>query len=196
MAPIDEASMKASMEFMRNYDVGLSAIRYPRDDVSDRFSDQPCPPFELGRARGLRVHDTPDVAILGFGILTLTAMDAAEATADEFTVDVYDARFAKPVDRELIKGLLERKIPIITIEDHGIHGGFGAAAVEAAADMGLDAGLIHRMALPDAWIYQGSRPGQLEEAGLDCNSVIETIKSCMKSQTTSPRTGEVVTSPR
>lgn len=196
MAPIDEASLKASMEFMRTYDDGLSAIRYPRDDVSDRFADKPCPPFELGRARGLRVHDNPDVAILGFGVMTLTAMDAAEATADEFTVDVYDARFAKPVDRDLIKGLLDRKIPIITIEDHGIHGGFGAAVVEAASEMNLDAGLVHRMALPDAWIYQGSRNGQLEEAGLDCNSVIETIKSCMKSKmTTSPRTGEVVTSP-
>ncbi|MBG84096.1 MAG: 1-deoxy-D-xylulose-5-phosphate synthase [Phycisphaerae bacterium] len=197
MAPIDEASLKASMEFMRTYDAGLSAIRYPRDDVSDRFADQPCPPFELGRARGLRVHDNPDVAILGFGVMTLTAMDAAEATAGECTVDVYDARFAKPVDRDLIKGLLERRIPIITIEDHGIHGGFGAAVVEAASEMNLDAGLVHRMALPDAWIYQGSRNGQLEEAGLDCNSVIETIKICMNSTTTtSARAGEVVTSPR
>lgn len=196
MAPIDEASLKASMEFMRTYDVGLSAIRYPRDDVSDRFADQPCPPFELGRARGLRVHDNPNLAILGFGVMTLTAIDAAEAVADEYTVDVYDGRFAKPVDRDLIKGLLERRIPIITIEDHGIHGGFGAAVVEAASEMNLDAGLVHRMALPDAWIYQGSRNGQLEEAGLDCDSVIESIKSCIKGQTMSPRAGQVVTSSR
>ena len=196
IAPIDEASLKACLEFMRNYDTGLSAVRYPRDDVSDRFTDQPCPPFELGRARGLRVHDSPDLAILGFGVMTLTAMDAAEAVADEFTVDVYDGRFAKPVDRDLIKGLLERQIPIITIEDHGIHGGFGAAVLEAASEMNLDAGLVHRMALPDAWIYQGSRNGQLEEAGLDCNSVIETIKSSIKSQTKSSRADQVVTSPR
>lgn len=196
MAPIDEASLKASMEFMRTYDAGLSAIRYPRDDVSDRFADQPCPPFELGRARGLRVHDNPNLAILGFGVMTLTAIDAAEAVADEYTVDVYDGRFAKPVDRDLIKGLLERRIPIITIEDHGIHGGFGAAVVEAASEMNLDAGLVHRMALPDAWIYQGSRNGQLEEAGLDCDSVIESIKSCIKGQTMSPRAGQVVTSSR
>ena len=196
IAPIDEASLKACLEFMRNYDTGLSAVRYPRDDVSDRFADQPCPPFELGRARGLRVHDAPDLAILGFGVMTLTAMDAAEAVADEFTVDVYDGRFAKPVDRDLIKGLLERQIPIITIEDHGIHGGFGAAVLEAASEMNLDAGLVHRMALPDAWIYQGSRNGQLEEAGLDCNSVIETIKSSIKSQKKSSRADQVVTSPR
>ena len=196
MAPIDEASLKASMEFMRTYDAGLSAIRYPRDDVSDRFADQPCPPFELGRARGLRVHDNPNLAILGFGVMTLTAIDAAEAVADEYTVDVYDGRFAKPVDRDLDQGLLERRIPIITIEDHGIHGGFGAAVVEAASEMNLDAGLVHRMALPDAWIYQGSRNGQLEEAGLDCDSVIESIKSCIKGQTMSPRAGQVVTSSR
>ena len=185
MAPIDEASLKASMEFMRTPTPASRCIRYPRDDVSDRFADQPCPPFELGRGRGLRVHDNPNLAILGFGVMTLTAIDAAEAVADEYTVDVYDGRFAKPVDRDLIKGLLERRIPIITIEDHGIHGGFGAAVVEAASEMNLDAGLVHRMALPDAWIYQGSRNGQLEEAGLDCDSVIESIKSCIKGQTMS-----------
>ncbi|MAT80501.1 MAG: 1-deoxy-D-xylulose-5-phosphate synthase [Phycisphaerae bacterium] len=179
VAAIDEPSLKASLEFMRTYDDGLSAVRYPRDDVSDRFTDQPCPPFELGRARGLRVHDNPDVAILGFGVMALTGMDAAERLEKEAVVDVYDARFAKPVDQDLIRGLLDRKIPIITIEDHGIHGGFGAAVIEAATDMGLDTSLIHRMALPDQWIYQGSRTGQLEEAGLDTDSVIQVIQNVL-----------------
>ncbi|MCH2152664.1 MAG: hypothetical protein MK089_04920, partial [Phycisphaerales bacterium] len=101
--------------------------------------------------------------------------------------------FAKPVDRELIRDLLEREIPIITIEDHGIHGGFGAAVVEAASEMNLNAGLIHRMALPDAWIYQGSRTGQLEEAGLDVDSVIEVIRQQLKSTNSSTRSTVVET---
>ncbi len=181
MAAMDEPSLVASLEFMRTYDQGLSAVRYPRDDVDQRFVDQPCPAFEIGRARGLRVHDSPDVAILGFGVMTLTAMDAAERiSADEGIVNVYDGRFAKPVDRELIRDLLEQNVPIITIEDHGIHGGFGAAVVEAASEMNLNAGLVHRMALPDNWIYQGSRTGQLEEAGLDPNSVLATIRAILR----------------
>ncbi|MCH2133067.1 MAG: 1-deoxy-D-xylulose-5-phosphate synthase [Phycisphaerales bacterium] len=182
VAAMDEPSLHAAMEFMRTYDTGLSAVRYPRDNVDDRFADQPCPAFELGRARGLRVHDAPDVAILGFGVMTLTAMDAVDRLGEEAIVNVYDARFAKPVDRELIRDLLERQIPIITIEDHGIHGGFGAAVVEAASEMKLDAGLVHRMALPDSWIYQGSRSGQLEEAGLDVDSVVEAIRAQLQAQ--------------
>ncbi|MDG2424818.1 MAG: 1-deoxy-D-xylulose-5-phosphate synthase [Phycisphaerales bacterium] len=196
IAPMDEASLRASLEFMRTYDEGLSAVRYPRDDVSDRFSNQPCPPFELGRARGLRVHDNPDIAILGFGVMALTGMDAAERLGKEAVVDVYDARFAKPVDKELIKGLLERKIPIITIEDHGIHGGFGAAVIEAATEMDLDTSLVHRMALPDAWIYQGSRTGQLEEAGLDLDSVVETIQTCLQKTTKASPAAQAVATHR
>ncbi|MEE2907322.1 MAG: 1-deoxy-D-xylulose-5-phosphate synthase [Planctomycetota bacterium] len=196
MAAMDEASLCASLEFMRAYDAGLSAVRYPREDVSDRFSDQPCPPFELGRARALRVHDNPDVAILGFGVMSLTAMEATERIGTEAIVDVYDARFAKPVDCDLLRGLLERKIPIITIEDHGIHGGFGAAVIEAATEMGLDTSLVHRMALPDSWIYQGSRTGQLEEAGLDVDSVVEAVHACLRKGDHKPQLAQVVTSHR
>ncbi|MEM9839576.1 MAG: hypothetical protein AAF830_10550, partial [Pseudomonadota bacterium] len=57
-AAIDEPSLRAALEFMRDYDSGLSAVRYPRDDVSDRFGD--APPFELGKARCL----TPGLACI------------------------------------------------------------------------------------------------------------------------------------
>ena len=194
MAAMDEPSLNAGLEFMRTYDTGLSAIRYPRDDVDARFADQACPAFELGRARALRVHDNPDIAILGFGVMTLTAMDAVDRIGSEAIINVYDGRFAKPVDRELIRDLLEREIPIITIEEHGVHGGFGAAVIEAASDMKLNAGMVHRMALPDAWIYQGSRTGQLEEAGLDVESLIEVVRTQLKSfnPTSSPTVVQTV----
>ena len=128
--------------------------------------------------------------------MALTGMDAAERLGKEAVVDVYDARFAKPVDKELIKGLLERKIPIITIEDHGIHGGFGAAVIEAATEMDMDTSLVHRMALPDAWIYQGSRTGQLEEAGLDLDSVVETIQTCLQKTTKASPAAQAVATHR
>ena len=94
----------------------------------------------------------------------------------EVRVSLYDARFAKPVDTDLILRLLEAKIPIVTVEDHGIHGGFGAAVIEAASELNLDAGLVTRLALPDAWIYQDSRSAQLKEAGIDTASIASTLR--------------------
>ncbi|MEO1128133.1 MAG: 1-deoxy-D-xylulose-5-phosphate synthase [Planctomycetota bacterium] len=178
MAAIDEPSLRASLEFMRTYEDGISSIRYPRDNASDRFGA--CPPFELGKARALVEFDTPDVAVLAFGVPALTAMEALDLLGPEHRVSVYDARFAKPVDVELIQSLLERRIPIVTIEDHGPHGGFGAAVVEAASDLRLDAGLITRLSLPDEWVYQDSRTSQLAEVGLDAAGVARAIREAYR----------------
>jgi 1-deoxy-D-xylulose-5-phosphate synthase len=183
MAAMDEPSLRASLEFMRGYDKGLSAVRYPRDKVSDKFADQPCPAFELGKARRLTAampdEETPDAAILAFGTLAVTALEAAQSLAGEPTVEVYDARFAKPVDRGLIRSLLERRVPIVTVEDHGVTGGFGSAVLEAAAEMGLDASQIARLGLPDAWVYQDSRAKQLAQVGLDAPGIARAIRTLL-----------------
>ena len=172
----DEPSMKAALEFMRTYDSGLSACRWPRDNCSDKLARfGACPPFELGKARPLIRHDSPEVAVLAFGTMTISAIEAIDTLGGDVKAELYDARFAKPVDTGLIRSLLERRIPIITIEDHGIHGGFGAAVIEAASEMGLDAGLVTRMALPDSWVYQDSRKQQLAEVGLDVPTIARTI---------------------
>lgn len=177
MAAIDEPSLLAAMEFMRTYEDGLSSVRYPRDLVSPRLSERGCPPFELGKARRLNPEVTePDVAVLAFGTPAIAALDAAEALAGEYRVAVYDARFAKPVDEGLIRTLLESRIPVITVEDHSIIGGFGSAVLEAAQEMGLDASRVTRLGLPDAWVYQDSRAKQLAEVGLDSAGIARAIR--------------------
>ena len=179
MAAIDEPSLKAAMELMRGYDSGLSVVRYPRDNVSDRVTrllGEDCPAFEIGKARALIEHEEPDVAVLAYGVMGMNALEAVDLLGPEHRVSVYDARFAKPVDTELISRLLSRRIPIVTIEDHGPRGGFGAAVVEAASEMGLDAGLIRRLSLPDAWVLQDSRSAQLEEVGLDAPGIARSIR--------------------
>lgn len=182
LAPMDEPSLQAGLEFMRNYDKGLSAIRYPRDDVSQRFAKE-CPPFELGKARALVQHESPDIAILGYGVMAINAVEAMEHLNghSEYKVNVYDARFAKPVDIELIRSLLQRNIPIITVEDHSINGGFGTCVLEAAANANLDTRLITRLGLPETWIYQGSRGEQLIEAGLDAPSIARVVREVIDS---------------
>ncbi|MFI4896439.1 MAG: 1-deoxy-D-xylulose-5-phosphate synthase [Phycisphaerales bacterium JB059] len=182
MAPIDEASLRASMELMRTYEAGLSATRYPRDTVSDRLSDRPCPAFEIGRARLLTPEfadldaNRPDVAVLGFGTPAIDALEAAEGLGDEYRVAVWDARFAKPVDAGLVEALLSREIPLVTVEDHSVVGGFGSAVLEAAQERGLDASLVTRLGLPDTWILQDARASQLREAGIDAPGIARAIR--------------------
>lgn len=178
MAAMDEPSLLAALEFMRNYNDGVSAVRYPRDSVSEIFISQICPPFEIGKARALIEHERPDIAVLGYGVMAIEAMQALQLLNGhgEYKANVYDARFAKPVDAALIRSLLSRNVPIITIEDHAITGGFGAAVVEAALEMGLDARFITKLGLPEHWIYQGERNEQLEEVGLDAASIARTIR--------------------
>jgi 1-deoxy-D-xylulose-5-phosphate synthase len=178
-AAMDEPSLRAALEFMRTCDDGPSAVRYPRDSVSDLFTSRPCPPFELGRARALVEHESPDAAILAYGVTAVGAMKALELLPDEYKVSVYDARFAKPVDVELVRSLIERRIPVLTVEDHGLEGGFGSCVVDACHDAGLDTRGITRLGLPCRWIYQGSRADQLEEAGLDPAGIARSVREAL-----------------
>lgn len=181
LSPMDESSLKAALAFMADYDAGLSAVRYPRDSVNTCFEDEACPPFELGKARALRTHENPDVAILGYGVMALNAMDAADLLeADgETRVSVYDARFAKPVDTDLLRDLIERGIPVVTVEDHGLAGGFGTCVLEACNELGLRTDRISRMGIPERWIRQGSRDGQLKEVELDPASIARRIREVL-----------------
>ncbi|MEM8836053.1 MAG: 1-deoxy-D-xylulose-5-phosphate synthase [Planctomycetota bacterium] len=192
MAAADEDSLRACFEFMRTYDDGLSCVRYPRDNVSDALAPfGECPPYEAGKARALIEHEQPDVAILAFGTPVVQALEAVEALGPEIRASVYDARFAKPVDRDLIRSLLERGIPIVTAEDHGIEGGFGSCVIDAAAGMGLHAGLIRRVGLPDRWIYQDSRSNQLAEVGLDAPGIARAVRELLDELGSGGRTPSV-----
>jgi 1-deoxy-D-xylulose-5-phosphate synthase len=190
MAAIDEPSLVAALAFMADFEEGLSAVRYPRDVVSDRFTDRPTPGFELGKARcltpGLDIQSTaaarPDVAVLAFGTLALDALDAAEALGGELAVGVWDARFAKPVDRTLLTALLDAGVPIVTVEDHSVVGGFGSAVLDAAQSLGRDTSGISRLGIPDAWIHQDPRARQLAQAGLDAAGIVTAIRVAARGQ--------------
>ena len=178
-AAMDEPSLVAALEFMRTYEDGPSAVRYPRDTVSDLMADQVCPPFEMGRARALVEHDEPDVAVLAYGVMAINTLQALDLLNDEYTVNVYDARFARPVDIELLRRLLESDVPVITVEDHGIEGGFGSCVVDACHEAGLDTRAITTLAIPCRWIYHGSRSDQLEETGLDPAAIARAIREAV-----------------
>lgn len=191
-AAIDEASLRAALEFMRTWEGGLSAVRYPRDDCSERFAGVACPAFEVGKARLLTEGfgdldtDRPDVAVLAYGTPAIAAMEAADHLASDYRVAVWDARFAKPVDAGLVRALLSRKIPVLTVEDHSVVGGFGTAVLEAAQEMGLDTSRVVRHGIPDHWVMQDSRKSQLAEVGLDASGIARMVRHAADPQRHEP----------
>lgn len=199
-AAIDEPSLLGAMEFMRTYDEGLSVVRYPRDNVSDRLLSQTCPAFELGKSRYLTTDvslDACDAIVVAFGTPAIDALTAADALAkDGYRVAVYDARFAKPMDRDMVRTVLDAKVPVITVEDHGVVGGFGTCFLEAAAEMNLDASSVTRLGLPDSWIMQNSRAQQLAEAGIDANGIARAIRAAVEQAGKTASTSRASTAPQ
>jgi 1-deoxy-D-xylulose-5-phosphate synthase len=178
MAAIDEPTLRAALEFMRSYSEGPSALRYPRDDVPQPLSVTP-PPFELGRAH--LVAEGSELAILAYGFPVHHALAARRRLLElGRSVAVYDARFAKPVDADLVGSLIETQIPILTVEDHHVIGGFGTTVIECCADRGWPTGSIHRLGLPDRWIYQGSRGDQQAQAGIDADGITSTALAILE----------------
>lgn len=188
-AAMDEPSLRASLEFMRGLDGCVSSVRYPRDAVyaatgeNALYGVSACPPFVMGKARCLRACEEPDVAVLAFGTPAIAALEAAErvGAGRGANVAVYDARFAKPIDRDLVQSLLEGGTAIVTAEDHSVVGGFGSAVLEAAQELGLDASRVTRLGLPDRWVHQDSRAKQLAEVGLDVAGIEAAICNALSS---------------
>ncbi len=178
LAPMDEAELREALRFS----LGLAqptALRYPRDRVPENLPlplDYRCEPFQLGKAVWLREGD--DAVIISYGAVTAESLHAAEILAEKgIEVGVVNARFAKPLDEALLGAVLSSKKtrPVITVEDHGLAGGFGSAVLEMAQSHGLDARRITRLGLPDRFIEQNSRQGQLEEVGLSRRLIAEHI---------------------
>ncbi|MFT4592492.1 MAG: 1-deoxy-D-xylulose-5-phosphate synthase [Phycisphaerales bacterium] len=189
LAAIDETTLKHGLQCMLQCNDGLSAIRYPRDSVSELVAESP--PFVIGKAHCILESKEPKLAILGYGTPAIHALEAAQRL-DSQSIAVYDARFAKPVDGDLIESLLSNSIPIITVEDHSTIGGFGSAVIEEASNRNLDTSLVTVLGLPDRWIGHGSRKEQLEEAGIDATSIALVAEKFL--QPTKTEIPEVVTS--
>lgn len=183
LAACDEPTLKAGLEFMRQYEDGATFIRYPRDNVAETplQDEAQCPPFELGKANLVRAaRGGEDVAIMAYGSMVYTSVQAAEELeAQGYRVSVYDARFAKPVDVDLVASLVERRVPVLTVEDHALAGGFGSAVLEALSELRLPTDGLHRAGMPMRWVYQNSRAKQLAEVGLDAAGIARRVREIL-----------------
>ncbi|XDZ62913.1 1-deoxy-D-xylulose-5-phosphate synthase [Alphaproteobacteria bacterium LSUCC0396] len=171
MCPSDEAELVHMVATAAAYDDGPSALRYPRGDGVGCAMPDVGKALEIGKGRILRTGS--DLAILSLGTRAAAALDAADRlVAEGVRVTVADARFAKPLDTDLIDQLATQHKALIIVEE-GSPGGFSAHVMSYLANEGhLDGGLKARaLTLPDAFIDHDSQQGQLAMAGLDADGV-------------------------
>ena len=102
---------------------------------------------------------------------------AAEALRDEgFDVGVVNARFAKPIDREMIRRALTETRVVVTVEEGMLMGGFGSAMLETANEMGLNASHVQRIGIPDEFVQHASRNELHCDLKLDAAGIAQTMR--------------------
>ena len=171
MAAADEAELKHMVATAAAHDEGPIAFRYPRGEGVGVEMPAKGVPLEIGKGRMIR--EGGRVALLSFGARLKEVQEAADAlTARGIAPTVADARFAKPLDRDLILRLAAEHEALITIEE-GAVGGFGSHVAQLLADEGVfDKGLKYRsMVLPDTFIDQSSPADMYATAGLNAEDI-------------------------
>jgi 1-deoxy-D-xylulose-5-phosphate synthase len=166
MAAADEAELVHMVATAAEINDRPSAFRFPRGEGVGIDLPEKGIPLEIGKGRMIREGST--VAILSFGTRLQESLKAADLLAARgYSTSVADARFAKPLDEELIRNLAQNHDVLITIEEGAI-GGFGSHVMNFMAEDGLlDGGLkVRSMFLPDEFIDQDSPAAMYEQAGL------------------------------
>ena len=171
MAAADEAELVRMVATAAAYDDGPIAFRFPRGEGVG--VEMPAEPELLEIGKGRMIREGKRVAILSFGTRLQEVEAAAEAlSAKGITPTIADARFAKPLDREMILKLAADHEALICIEE-GAVGGFGSHVAQLLADEGVfDHGLKFRsMVLPDTFIDQSSPRDMYDMAGLNAEDI-------------------------
>ena len=171
MAAADEAELVRMVATAAAHDAGPIAFRFPRGEGVGVDIPADAQPLEIGKGRMIR--EGKQVAILSFGTRLQEVEAACEALAAKgITPTIADARFAKPLDRDLILKLAAEHDALITIEE-GAVGGFGSHVAQLLADEGVfDHGLKYRsMVLPDIFIDQAGPKDMYDVAGLNAEHI-------------------------
>ncbi len=179
MGAADEAELAAMIATAAEIDDRPSAFRFPRGDGVGIEIPDLAEPLEIGRGRVIR--EGTALAILSFGTRLAECLKAADALAARgFSTTVADARFAKPLDLDLILRLAREHEALITVEE-GAAGGFGAFVLHALAQAGaLDRGLkVRTLTLPDIFQDQDKPEAMYASAGLDTDGIVRSALAAL-----------------
>jgi len=172
MAPMDEAELGAMLEFCVGYRDGPTAVRYPRGG-SGASPRSGMAPVELGRAEVLREGEQG--CVLAVGYMAGVAGRAADILKEKgLNLSLVNARFVKPLDRDLLLSLADRHRVFVTVEENVLAGGFGAAVRELVEGAGK-ATRVAAVGLEDRFYEQGPRNWLLDRAGLSPEKLAERI---------------------
>ena len=175
MAAADEAELVHMVATQVAIDDRPSALRYPRGEGLGVPMPEQGVPLEIGKGRILR--EGTSVALFSYGGRLGECLKAAdELKAHGLPATVADARFAKPLDTDLLLRLAREHEVLIAIEEGSI-GGFGATVLQTLAENGmLDGGLkVRAMVLPDVFIDQDSPAAMYVVAGLDAHGIVAKV---------------------
>ncbi|WP_421937852.1 1-deoxy-D-xylulose-5-phosphate synthase [Phenylobacterium sp.] len=179
MAPSDEAELAQAIATAAAIDDRPSAFRYPRGEGSGAQIPLLAAPFEVGKGRIVR--EGTAVAILSFGTRLGEALKAADQLAARgLSATVADARFAKPLDLDMLLRLAREHEALITVEE-GAVGGFGSFVLHALAEHGaLDRGLrVRTLTLPDIFQDHDKPEAMYALAGLDADGIVRAALSAL-----------------
>jgi 1-deoxy-D-xylulose-5-phosphate synthase len=183
MAPRDEAMLVHMLHTAIAHE-GPAALRYPRGAAEG--AELPAKPELVPIGRGEVLAEGERVALLGYGYGVALAREAAQILAKHgLKATVADARFAKPIDGELVESLAREHELLVTIEENALPGGFGSAVLEHLEDTFVEApaerARVLRIGLPDLYVTHGKPALLRAEVGLTGESVADRVLSSLPS---------------
>jgi 1-deoxy-D-xylulose-5-phosphate synthase len=186
MAPRDEAMLVHMLRTALAYDDGPIAFRYPRGAAEGAPMPDGAKEIEIGKGEYLLPGER--IALLGYGYGVQIALKAAEILRNKgLEPTVADARFAKPLDGEMVERLASDHDLLVTIEENVLPGGFGSAVLEHAEDAfggGSERARILRVGLPDRYVTHGKPALLREEVGFTGEAVAERVLAALGTRET------------
>ena len=179
MAPKDENELQHMVKTAVQYE-GPVSVRYPRGVSLGVKMDEA--PQALPIGKGELLKDGTDVAIIAIGVSVWQAYQAAERLSKEgVSTAVVNARFAKPLDQELITSVAKRVRYVVTVEEGCRMGGFGSAVLESLSEAGITGVTTKVLGLPDWYIEQGPQDLLRERYGLTTEGIYQSVKELIGS---------------
>ncbi|WP_449420459.1 1-deoxy-D-xylulose-5-phosphate synthase [Phormidium nigroviride] len=181
MAPKDEAELQRMIVTGINHTSGPIAMRYPRGNgYGVPLMEEGWEELPIGKGEILRQGD--DVLILGYGSMVQPAMQAAEILSEHgIEATVVNARFAKPLDEELILPLAQKIGRVVTLEEGCVMGGFGSAVAESLLDRDI-AVKVMRIGVPDVLVDHATPEQSFTELGLNPAQIAERVRASFSSK--------------
>ncbi|MEQ1679339.1 MAG: 1-deoxy-D-xylulose-5-phosphate synthase [Nitrospira sp.] len=174
MAPKDENELQHMMKTCVQHE-GPISVRYPRGVSLGVTMDAAAQALPIGK--GELIKDGTDVAIVAIGVSVWQAHQAAERLSKEgVSTAVVNARFAKPLDHELITDVAKRVRYVVTVEEGCRMGGFGSAVLETLSEAGISDVKTKVLGLPDWYIEQGPQDLLRERYGLTAEGIYQSVK--------------------